>query len=76
MKARHTAVVEINKALALQQVVQYKCHRPEITLLYQLVNQYFSVFEEALTEQDKRLPKYVVREFDNFLCYGRLRAWL
>lgn len=58
--------------LALQQAAQYKRHRPETTLLYQLVDQYYPVFKKALAEQDKRLPKFVEREFDDFLRCGRL----
>jgi len=58
--------------LALQQSETYKYHRPETTLLYQLVERYYSVFNANLAKQGKYLPKYVEREFDEFLRCGRL----
>ena len=58
--------------LALQQSETYKRHRPETTLLYQLVERYYSVFNANLVDQGKYLPKYVEREFEEFLCCGRL----
>ena len=58
--------------LALQQPAQYKRHRPENTLLYQLVDRHYPEFKEALSEQGKQLPKFVEREFDDFLRCGRL----
>jgi hypothetical protein len=60
--------------LALQQAGQNKRHRPETTLFYQLVEQYYPAFQEALAAQDKRLPKYVEREFDDFLRCGCLEG--
>jgi ribosomal protein S27E len=58
--------------LAVQKSEQYKRHRPETTLLYQLVERYYPEFTASLAEQDKYLPKYVEREFDEFLRCGRL----
>jgi ribosomal protein S27E len=58
--------------LALQQSETYKRHRPETTLLYQLVKRYYPAFTANLAEQGKYLPKYVEREFDEFLRCGRL----
>ena len=58
--------------LAVQQIEQYKRHRPETTLLYQLVERYYPDFTTNLVEQGKHLPKYVEREFDEFLRCGRL----
>ena len=58
--------------LAIQQTAQYKRHRPENTLLYQLVEQYYPDFKETLSEQGKHLPTFVEREFDEFLRCGRL----
>lgn len=58
--------------LSLQQPAQYKRHRPENTLLYQLVERHYPEFKEALSEQGKQLPKFVEREFDDFLRCGRL----
>ncbi|WP_412727470.1 hypothetical protein [Alteromonas sp. D210916BOD_24] len=50
----------------------YKRHRPKQTLLYQLVEQYYSGFLEYLTHQGKTLPHHVDREFAEFLKCGRL----
>jgi hypothetical protein len=58
--------------LAIQQTAKYKRHRPENTLLYQLVERHYPEFKEALSEQDKQLPKFVERECDDFLRCGRL----
>jgi hypothetical protein len=58
--------------LAMQQTAQYKRHRPENTLLYQLVERYYPEFKEVLSEQGKQLPKFVEREFDEFLRCARL----
>jgi hypothetical protein len=51
--------------------ILYKRHRPETTLLYQLVEPYYPKFIASLAEQGKYLPKYVEREFDEFLRCGR-----
>jgi len=58
--------------LAIQQVAKYKRHRPENTLLYQLVERHYPEFKEAISEQGKYLPKFVEREFEDFLRCGRL----
>ena len=58
--------------LALQQSKTYKRHRPETTLLYQLIERYYPDFIVNLADQGKYLPKYVEREFDEFLRCGRL----
>jgi hypothetical protein len=41
--------------LAIQQVAKYKRHRPENTLLYQLVERHYPEFKEAISEQGKYL---------------------
>ena len=51
---------------------QYRRHKPEHTLLYQLVERFYPAFKAQLKEQDKHLPYYVEREFDEFLQCGRL----
>jgi hypothetical protein len=65
--------------LVVQQLEKYKRHRPETTLLYQLVERYYPEFTANLAEQGKYLPKYIEREFDEFLHCGRLEygfyAW-
>jgi hypothetical protein len=58
--------------LAMQQTAQYKRHRPENTLLYPLVERHYPEFKETLSEQGKQFPKFVEREFDEFLRCGRL----
>jgi ribosomal protein S27E len=50
----------------------YVRHRPENTQLYQIIDKYHPDFQLSLAEQDKRLPRYVEREFDEFLRCGRL----
>jgi ribosomal protein S27E len=62
----------MKEVLAIQQEQKYKRHRPETTLLYQLVERYYPEFTTNLAEQGKYLPKYVEREFDEFLRCGRL----
>ncbi|MGK0411423.1 MAG: hypothetical protein ACJASB_003626, partial [Shewanella psychromarinicola] len=49
--------------LAVQLSEQYKRHRPETTLLYQLIERYYPDFTANLAEQGRYLPKYVEREF-------------
>ena len=50
----------------------YQRHRPEQTLLYQLVERYYSQFEELMALQGTPLPAYIAREFEDFLKCGRL----
>ena len=51
---------------------RYERHRPETTLLYQLVERHWPEFKAMLSAQGKQLPGYVVREFDGYLTCGRL----
>ena len=62
----------MKNVLAIQQEQKYKRHRTETTLLYQLVDLYYPEFITNLAEQGKYLPKYVEREFDEFLRCGQL----
>ena len=50
----------------------YERHRPESTLLYRLVEQHYPAFEARLTAEGRALPRYVAREFEDFLACGRL----
>ena len=50
----------------------YQRHRPEQTLLYQLVEQHYPEFAEMMQSQGKALPYHVLKEFDKFLKCGRL----
>ena len=50
----------------------YGRHRPERTLLYQLVGDYYPALKAQLAAQGSALPGYVEREFDEYLKCGRL----
>jgi hypothetical protein len=51
---------------------RYERHRPEATLLYQLVERHYPAFREALAEQGRQPPAYVQEEFAAYLKCGRL----
>ena len=50
----------------------YGRHRPEQTLLYQLVETHYPAFVDQLAQQGKSLPDHVHREFEAYLKCGRL----
>ncbi len=50
----------------------YERHRPERTLLYQLVEDYYPALKAHLAAQGTALPSYVEREFEAYLKCGRL----
>ena len=50
----------------------YARHRPEQTLLYRIVEEHYPTFRDLLAQQDRPLPAYAAREFDDFLKCGRL----
>jgi ribosomal protein S27E len=50
----------------------YARHRPEATLLYQLVERYYPEFVAAREAAGPPLPKYVQEEFEAYLKCGRL----
>jgi len=50
----------------------YERHRPQRTLLYQLVEEYYPALKAHLSAQGSALPGYVEREFDEYLKCGRL----
>jgi hypothetical protein len=50
----------------------YERHRPERTLLYQFVQEYYTAFKDHLMVQGRALPGYVEQEFDHYLKCGRL----
>ncbi len=52
--------------------VHYGRHRPEHTLLYPLVEEYYPAFKAHLEAQGIALPYYVKREFEDYLKCGRL----
>jgi hypothetical protein len=47
--------------------VLYERHRPERTLLYQLVEEYYPGFEVQWAAEGRVLPDYVRREFEEYL---------
>jgi ribosomal protein S27E len=58
--------------LLVKQHFTYRQHRPEQTLLYQLVERHYPEFKEILSQQGKSLPYHVEKEFDEFVKCGRL----
>jgi ribosomal protein S27E len=50
----------------------YARHRPEATLLYQLVGRHYPAFREMRAEAGRSLPDYIEKEFDAYLKCGRL----
>jgi len=50
----------------------YVRHRPETTLLYQIVQEYWPEFQAELASHGRYLPAYVTKEFDEFMKCGRL----
>ena len=50
----------------------YQRHRPEQTLLYRIVEEYYPAFAALMAEQGRELPGYVQREFEDYLQCGRL----
>jgi ribosomal protein S27E len=50
----------------------YVRHRPERSLLYQIVEEYYPAFVCHMAAQDTALPGYVQREFEDYLKCGRL----
>jgi hypothetical protein len=51
---------------------RYERHRPERTLLYQLVEEHYPALKAQLATQGSTVPAYVEREFDEYLKCGRL----
>ncbi len=50
----------------------YARHRPENTVLYQVVEQHLGLFFDSSSEQEASLPGFVREEFDVYLRCGRL----
>jgi hypothetical protein len=60
------------KACAGSGAFLYQRHRPEKTLLYQLVSKHYPVFRQQLIEEGRTLPGYVQRGFEDYLKCGKL----
>ena len=52
--------------------VRYERHRPETTLLYQLVDAHYPAFTDQMAMHGTPLPEYVERELEDYLKCGRL----
>ncbi len=50
----------------------YQRHRPETTLLYQLVAERYRAFRDRRAAEDRPLPRYVEDEFEAYLKCGLL----
>ncbi len=50
----------------------YSRHRPEATLLYQLVAQHYPAFRDRRAAEGRALPRYVEDEFEAYLKCGLL----
>ncbi len=54
------------------EVFAYVRHRPEQTLLYQLIERHWPELKSHLSEAGSLLPRHVTREFEEYLSCGRL----
>ena len=59
-------------ALARSHPPEYRRHRPEATLLYQVIEEYWPEFQIELAGRGKSLPAYITKEFEEYLKCGRL----
>ncbi len=50
----------------------YRRHRPEQTLLYQIIERYYPEFRDAMAAQGSPLPLHVQQEFADYLKCGRM----
>nr|MBO2490493.1 IS91 family transposase [Gammaproteobacteria bacterium] len=50
----------------------YRRHRPETTLLYQLVAEHYPKFRDRRVAEGRALPRYVEDEFEAYLKCGLL----
>jgi len=55
------------------EVFAYVRHKPEQTLLYQLIENHWPNFQLRLSEAGSFLPRHVTREFVEYLECGRLK---
>ena len=53
-------------------LVRYRRHKPEETTLYPIIEQHLPRFLNHLSEFDSQLPRFVIREFEDYLACGRL----
>lgn len=62
----------MSRAAAAPGSACYTRHRPEQTLLYQLVERHYPEFARLMAVQGSPPPGYVTREFEDYLKCGRL----
>ena len=67
-----STVITARNAIADPGAFLYQRHRPEKSLLYQLVSKHYPVFRQQMAEEGRILPGYVQREFEDYLKCGRL----
>jgi ribosomal protein S27E len=60
------------KGVATENAVTHERHKPEETLLYQIVSKYYPQLFEHMTQQDKNVPNYVKSELEDYLKCGCL----
>lgn len=71
--ARHAQPLHSKASRPADQPPQrYQRHRPEHTLLYQIVERHYPAFADHLAESGKQLPAHVRQAFDGYLQCGRL----
>jgi hypothetical protein len=56
--------------------IRYKRRQPEKSLLYQVVQDNIGPFIRARAREGKDLPRYVIKEFEEYLRCGRLEHGL
>jgi hypothetical protein len=61
-----------NRQAKLNRASVYARHRPETTLLYQIIQEYWPEFQAELASHGKYLPANVAKEFDEYLKCGML----
>ena len=67
-----TLTRDVDEACGFIAPAGYRRHRPETTLLYQLVAEHYPKFRDRRTAEDRPLPGYVEAEFESYLKCGSL----
>ncbi len=65
-------VLLANRDCSIAVAARHERHRPEQTLLYQIVQRHYPSLLAELEDQGHTLPNYVQREFEDYLKCGRL----
>ena len=64
--------MHVAKEAGREDTSKYERHKPEQTLLYQIIKKHYPQFLEHMAQQGNELPKYVRTEFEDYLKCGRL----